>query len=151
MISTKKLIRMARKWRKITVIGRKRITSPRSTNRKRAAADRSSKSSVVDKGHFVVYAMDKMRFVIPLAYLSNNIFQELFKVSEEEFGLSSDGPITLPCDSVVMSYIVLLVRRGLAKDLKKALLNSITGHHCSSYNTFFHEGHTDQQSLVCGF
>ncbi|XVE67247.1 hypothetical protein DITRI_Ditri08aG0145000 [Diplodiscus trichospermus] len=151
MISTKKLIRMARKWRKIAAIGRKRITSPR-TNRKMAAADHANRSTVAEKGHFVVYTMDKKRFVIPLAYLSNSIFQELFKMSEEEFGLSSDGPITLLCDSIFMSYIVLLVQRGLAKDLEKAVLNSITGHRCSSsYSTFFHEGHADQQSLVCGF
>ncbi|WRX16324.1 Small auxin-up RNA - like 10 [Theobroma cacao] len=149
MISTKKLIRMARKWRKITAIGRKRITSPR-TNGKMVAADGSNKASVAYKGHFVVYTMDKKCLVIPLAYLSNSIFRELFKMSEE-FGLSSDGPITLPCDSVTMSYIVLLVQRGLAKDLEKAVLNSMTGHRCSSYTTFFHEGHADQQSLVCGF
>ncbi|XVF00801.1 hypothetical protein REPUB_Repub04eG0033000 [Reevesia pubescens] len=140
---------MARKWSKIAAIGRKRITSPR-TNRKMDAIDHSNKSSVVDKGHFVVYTMDKKRFVIPLAYLSNKIFQELFKMSEEEFCLSSDGPITLACDSAIMNYLVLLVQRGIAKDLEKAVL-SVTGHCCSSYNTFFHEGHADQQSLVCGF
>ncbi|XP_022749216.1 auxin-responsive protein SAUR68-like [Durio zibethinus] len=144
MISTKKLIRMARKWRKIAAIGRKRITPPR-TNPKMAAVDRANKSSVADKGHFVVYTMDKKRFVIPLAYLSNSIFQELFKMSEEEFGLSSDGPITLPCDSVFMSYIVLLVQRGLAKDLENAVLNSIAGYGCSSsYSTFFHGELADQ-------
>ncbi|XP_022764304.1 auxin-responsive protein SAUR64-like [Durio zibethinus] len=111
----------------------------------------SNKSLAADKGHFVVYTMDIKRFVIPLAYLSNSIFQELFMMSEEEFGLSSDGPITLPCGSVIMSYIVLLVQRGLAKDLEKAVLNSISGHRCSSYSSFFHKGHADQQSLVCGF
>ncbi|XVF18948.1 hypothetical protein REPUB_Repub11eG0067900 [Reevesia pubescens] len=49
-----------------------------------------------------------------------------------------------------MNYIVLMVQQRIAKDLVKAVL-SVTGHCCSSYNTFFHEGNSDQQSLVCGF
>ncbi|MBA0581134.1 hypothetical protein Gorai_023320 [Gossypium raimondii] len=151
MLSTKKLIRMERKWRKMAAIGRKTITSTGSTRRKVADEDHSSESSVGDKGHFVVYTADKKRFVIPLSYLNNSIFQELFKMSEEEFGLSSDGPITFPCDSVIMSYIVLLVRRGLAKDLEKAVLNSITSNSFSSYSTFFLEGHAEKQLPVCGF
>ncbi|XVE48780.1 hypothetical protein DITRI_Ditri01bG0030100 [Diplodiscus trichospermus] len=140
---------MARKWQNIAAIGRKRITSAR-TNRKMAAANHSSTSSVVDKGCFVIYTMDKTRFVIPLAFLSNSIFCELFKMSEEEFGLPSDGPITLPCDSVVMNYIVSIVKRGLAKDLESAVLNSITCYRCSS-DTHLNQGQAEQQSLVCGF
>ncbi|KAK8987413.1 hypothetical protein V6N11_027165 [Hibiscus sabdariffa] len=92
-------------------------------------ADRSDKSSVVDKGHFVVYTMDKKRYVIPLAHLKNSIFQELFKMSEE-FRLSCNGPITLLW--------------------MKPVLRSITDHGCSSYTTNVHEGHAEKQSLVCG-
>ncbi|XVE93956.1 hypothetical protein REPUB_Repub01dG0238800 [Reevesia pubescens] len=149
MITTKKLIRLERKWQKIASIGRKRITSAR-TNKKIVAANHSNKSSVVDKGCFVIYTMDKRRFVIPLEFLSNNIFRELFKMSEEEFGLPSDGPITLLCDSVVMNYIVSLVKRGLAKDLEIAVRNSITTYHYSS-DAYSNQGHADQHSLVCGF
>ncbi|XVF07069.1 hypothetical protein REPUB_Repub06bG0105400 [Reevesia pubescens] len=138
MITTKKLIRMARKWQKISV----------GCNRKIAAASHSNKSSVDDKGSFVIYTMDKRRFEIPLAFLCNSIFHELFKMSEEEFGLQTDGPITLPCDSVVMNYIVSLVKRGLAKDLERAVLNSITTYRCSS-DAYFNQEHIDQQSLVC--
>ncbi|KAJ0077070.1 hypothetical protein Patl1_35789 [Pistacia atlantica] len=61
-------------------------------------AGNSNKSSVAEKGHFVVYTIDQKRFMFPLMYLNNDIFLELLKVSEEEFGLSSDGPITLSCD-----------------------------------------------------
>ncbi|TYH88796.1 hypothetical protein ES332_D01G213000v1 [Gossypium tomentosum] len=111
MVSTKELIKMARKWNKIAAIGRKRITSPRSNNPMMANADNSNKSSVVGKGYFVAYTMDKKRFFIPLAFLNNSIFQALLKMSEEEFGLSSNRPLTCLCDSVIMSYIVLLVRR----------------------------------------
>ncbi|XVE48776.1 hypothetical protein DITRI_Ditri01bG0029700 [Diplodiscus trichospermus] len=72
---------MARKSQNIATIGRERLTSAR-TNRNMAAANHSSKSSsVVDKGCFVIYTMDKTRSVIPLAFLSNRIFCELFKMS----------------------------------------------------------------------
>ncbi|KAK6240672.1 hypothetical protein SCA6_006061 [Theobroma cacao] len=143
MISTKKLTRMARNWQKKAAIGRKRITSNMMA---------SKKPSVVDKGHFVIYTTDKRSFAIPLVYLSNSIFLKLLKMSEEDFRLSSDGPITLPCDSLVMNYIILLIQRGLAKDLEKALLNSHNYYGCSSYGTTFsNEGHANQLSLVCGF
>lgn len=46
----------------------------------------------------------------------------MFRLSEREFGLSSDSPITMPCDSPSMEYIISPVRRGLAKDTEKALL-----------------------------
>ena len=84
--------------------------------------------------------------MIPLAFLSNSIFCELFKMSEEEFGLPSDGPITLPCDSVVMNYIVSLMERGLDKDLERAVLNSITSYRCSS-DAYFNQGHATVTSL----
>ncbi|KAH1122728.1 hypothetical protein J1N35_005888 [Gossypium stocksii] len=145
MISTKKLIKMARKWNKIAAIERKRITSPRSNNPMMANADNSNKS-VVGKGYFVAYTMDKKLFLIPLAFLNNSIFQVLLKMSEEEFGLSSNRPSTFLCDSVIMSYIVLLVRRGLAKDLEKAVVNSITSNSCSSCSTY----HCHRARMNCG-
>lgn len=67
-------------------------------------------------------------------------------MSEEEFGLSSHGPIRLPCDSALMNYIVLLVQRGVARDLERALLNTIdSATYCcySSHKSFCH-GHYEQ-------
>ncbi|GMN38257.1 hypothetical protein TIFTF001_007497 [Ficus carica] len=63
---------------------------------------------------------------MPLAYLKHNILRELFRLSEEEYGLSSDGPITLPCNAAFMEYVVTLLRQGVPKDLEKALLRSET-------------------------
>ncbi|MBA0551082.1 hypothetical protein Golob_021981, partial [Gossypium lobatum] len=40
-------------------------------------------------------------------------------MSEEEFGLPGDRTIKLPYDSVVMNYMVSIVKRGLAKDMEK--------------------------------
>ncbi|MBA0623446.1 hypothetical protein Godav_008911 [Gossypium davidsonii] len=61
-------------------------------------------------GHFVIYSSDKRRFVVPLAYLRTKVFQELLRLSEEEFGMPKDGPITLPCDAAVLEYVLSLLR-----------------------------------------
>ncbi|MBA0595326.1 hypothetical protein Gorai_012198, partial [Gossypium raimondii] len=88
MIRSKKLeVALARKWKTMAGFGRRTI----SINRKPARA-----------GHFVVYSSDKRRFVVPLAYLRTKVFQELLRLSEEEFGMPKDGPITLPCDAAVL-------------------------------------------------
>ncbi|MBA0836830.1 hypothetical protein Goarm_009024, partial [Gossypium armourianum] len=85
---SKKLeVALARKWKTMAGFGRRTI----SINRKPARA-----------GHFVVYSSDKRRFVVPLAYLRTKVFQELLRLSEEEFGMPKDGPITLPCDAAVL-------------------------------------------------
>ncbi|KAI9180124.1 hypothetical protein LWI28_001482 [Acer negundo] len=82
-----------------------------------------SKASLAEKGHFVIYTFDQKRFMIPLAYLSNVIFRELLKLSEEEFGLYE--PITLPCNAVFMTCIVSLIKRRTTKGLDNAFLDSI--------------------------
>ncbi|XVE93955.1 hypothetical protein REPUB_Repub01dG0238700 [Reevesia pubescens] len=135
---------MARKWQKMIVMGRKRISLPGTS------AGSVDESSVVEKGHFVIYTTDQKRHVVPLSYLSYNIFVELLKLSEEEFGLSSHAPIRLPCDSALLEYIVFIVQQGLDKHLEKALLCSISP---SQYSlcTSFHQGQTGQQSLVYGY
>ncbi|KAF8410333.1 hypothetical protein HHK36_002860 [Tetracentron sinense] len=147
MINPKRLIQMARKWQKVAAVGKKRILPSR--NNGNVDADDRNKL-VADKGHFVVYTTDRRRFVIPLEYLNKDIFIELLKMSEEEFGLPSDGPITLPCDALLMEYIVSLVQRRVSKDLEKGLLISIATGRCSS-SSFLHQGQTKQQLLIHGF
>ncbi|KAJ9704637.1 hypothetical protein PVL29_002946 [Vitis rotundifolia] len=122
MINPKKLTRMV-KWQKVAALGRKRISLQRIN--KGADANSCSTSTVAEKGHFVVYSSDRRGFVIPLAYLNSEIFRELLQMSEEEFGIQSDGPITLPCDSVFMDYVISFIQRGVAKDLERALILSL--------------------------
>ncbi|KAK4707611.1 hypothetical protein R3W88_028536 [Solanum pinnatisectum] len=144
MISTKKLIKMARKWQKFAAMQRKRISFSR--NGSDADSCSTSSSSIVEKGHFVVYTADQVRFVIPLVYLENEIIRQLLNIAEEEFGLPSGGPITLPCDSAFMDYIILLIKKGIsAGDLHKALLLSIP----SCCSTSLHQESGNQQCLVC--
>ncbi|XP_059654927.1 auxin-responsive protein SAUR64-like [Cornus florida] len=102
---------------------------------------------VADKGHFIVSTTDQKHYEVPLAYLSKEIFRELLKMSEGEFGLQCDGPTRGPCDLLFMEYIISLIRRGLTKDLEKALLMSVAMIRCSSLSSF-HRGHTNQQLLV---
>ena len=80
--------------------------------------------------------------MIPLVYLNNEIVREIFKLSEEEFGLPSDGPVTLPCDSVFMEHVISLIQRGVDKNLEKALLATV------SSSSSFHRVHANQQLLV---
>ncbi|CAN6817010.1 hypothetical protein Bca4012_006858 [Brassica carinata] len=125
MMNTKKIIKMAKKWQQRAALHRRRISFHRSN---------TSSSTAVEKGCFVVYTADHKRFAFPLRYLSNSVFQELLKISEEEFGLSAGGPITLPFDSLIVEYLIKLVERRMDGDTEKALLMSISGARCSSLN-----------------
>ncbi|KAK9690651.1 hypothetical protein RND81_09G143600 [Saponaria officinalis] len=118
MISTKKLIKMAKKWQRIAVASRKRISWPR--------------PPLTDKGHFVVYTTDGRRFMIPLTCLKTDIFRELFRMAEEEYGITASGPITLPYDSSLLEYAISMVRNNVAKDLENALIASLASCRCSS-------------------
>ncbi|KAJ4967123.1 hypothetical protein NE237_018972 [Protea cynaroides] len=133
---------MARRWMKLSISGRRRISFPRS----------EGKSLVVaDKGHFVVYTADERRFMIPLVYLTTKIFRELLRMSAEVFGLPGDGPITLPCDASFMDYIILSVQKCTSKDLENALLTSMSAGRCSSFSSSLIQGQTSQQIPLHAF
>ncbi|KAH7692298.1 Small auxin-up RNA protein [Dioscorea alata] len=68
------------------------ISSPRAN--KRFDFNECSTSSVAEKGHFFVYTSEGKRYMVPLAYLENNIFKELLKISEENLG----------CPAMVLSH-----------------------------------------------
>ncbi|KFK44777.1 hypothetical protein AALP_AA1G301900 [Arabis alpina] len=144
MMNTKKLIKMAKKWQQRAALSRKRISFTRSNT------STTSSSTATEKGCFVVYTADKIRFAFPIRYLSNSVFQELLKISEEEFGLSIEGPITLPFDSVFLEYLIKLIERRMDGDTEKALLMSIYSAKCSSQCSLQVQEHSStQQMLVC--
>ncbi|GFQ01882.1 auxin-induced protein 6b [Phtheirospermum japonicum] len=122
----------------------KRIFFPRKADGVTTSNDFSS-----EKGHFIVYTNDEMRFSFPIAYLNSSIFRELFRMSEEEYGLPSDGPITLPCDSQFMGYVASLMQKKAAKDVEKALILSMASCRCSSSATYVHRLEISQIPL-CG-
>lgn len=127
MINTRKIIQIARKYQR------------RRTQENVLKSEGCSLWIKGEKGHFVVYSTDKRRFVLPLAYLNNNIFRELFKWAEEEFGLSSNVPLMLPCDGTVIEYIITLIQGNVAKDMEEAVLMSIATPLCQSYLVLHHE------------
>ncbi|KAK9690652.1 hypothetical protein RND81_09G143700 [Saponaria officinalis] len=135
MISTKKLIKMARKWQKFAATSRRRISWPR--------------TNVADKGHFFIYANDGKRFMIPLTYLKSDILQLLFRMAEEEFGITSDGPIILPFDSNLMEHAISIIQRHVTEDLQNAFILSVAEFRSSSSTLCLQQDHTRQQFLVC--
>ncbi|XP_055808545.1 auxin-responsive protein SAUR67-like [Solanum dulcamara] len=143
MLSARKLIKMARSWQKFAAKQRRRISLPRNVS---DADSCSVSSSVVEKGHFVVYTIDQRRFVIPLTYLENEAIRQLLNMSEEEFGLPSSGRITLPCDSAFMNNIVSLINKGVATDFHNAVLLSIPSCCCST--SLLHQESGTHQILV---
>ncbi|KAH7692257.1 Small auxin-up RNA protein [Dioscorea alata] len=137
---------MARKWQIATVLGRRRITPEKTDSC--PDSETCTTTSVAPKGHFIVYTSEGKRFMVPLEYLDSRIFQELFRMSEEEYGLPVDGPITLHCNAVFMEYIMLLLQKQASKDVERALLSSILIPYqstCSSLAVVH-----NQQVAVCG-
>ncbi|KAI4332785.1 hypothetical protein L6164_017666 [Bauhinia variegata] len=59
----------------------------------------SSRSLEVPKGYLAVYVGQEMkRFIIPISYLNQPLFQELLSQAEEEFGYDHPmGGLTIPC------------------------------------------------------
>ncbi|KAL6000430.1 hypothetical protein ACLOJK_024126 [Asimina triloba] len=124
LISPKRLAAIARRWQKLASLGRRRISMSK-------ANVEPCKKSTPSKGHFVVYTGDGRRCAIPLAYHNSLIFQELFELSEDEYGLPCNGPITIPCDAAFMQYIVSFLQRAMPEDKEKALLLSMATRRCS--------------------
>ncbi|KAI4339625.1 hypothetical protein MLD38_024543 [Melastoma candidum] len=145
MISSKKLLLLARKWRLAAAIGRKRI-SFRRTSSKRDPRE-SNEVLAVKKGHFVVYTTDGGRFVIPLSFLGNRVIRELFAIAEDEFGIPGEGSIVLPIDASSMTYVMSLIRRGLAPEQEKALWMSFS--QCSHSYLTVDEALPCVQAVLC--
>ncbi|KAF8089079.1 hypothetical protein N665_0518s0005 [Sinapis alba] len=141
IMNTRKLIKMVKKWQQRAALHRKRISFQRSSSS-------GSRSTSVEKGCFVVYTADKARFAFPISYLSSSVFQELLKISEEEFGLPTEGPITLPFDSVFLEYLIKLVQRRMDEDTEKALLMSISNARCSSQCSLQLQDQSSSQHLL---
>ncbi|XP_025884611.2 auxin-responsive protein SAUR22-like [Solanum lycopersicum] len=58
------------------------------------------KSGDVPKGYLAVYVGEeqKKRFVIPISFLSQPLFQDLLSQAEDEFGFDHPmGGLTIPC------------------------------------------------------
>ncbi|PHT41844.1 Auxin-induced protein 15A [Capsicum baccatum] len=75
---------------------------------------KSSTTGDVPKGQFAVYVGEKQtkRFVIPISFLSQPLFQDLLSQAEEEFGFDHPmGGVTIPCREDVFIDITYRLRR----------------------------------------
>ena len=82
-------------------------------------------SPVASRGHIFVYSTNGKRFMILVTYLTKNLFRELFRMSEEEFGLPCDGPVTMPCDASCIEYVVSTLGHGASIDVERVVLVTI--------------------------
>ena len=75
---------------------------PHIVNAKRILRASTHPVTDVPKGYFAVYVGEnKKRFVIPVSYLNNPLFQDLLSLSEEEFGYDHSGGLRIPCNEDV--------------------------------------------------
>ncbi|KAL6011849.1 hypothetical protein ACLOJK_002315 [Asimina triloba] len=152
MITPKKLLEMARKGQKVAAHRSRRNSLSSDDDAADSSGCSSTSVAVADKGHFVVYAVDGVRFVLPLACLDSPIFVQLFRMSEDEFGLPSAGPIVLPCAGDFLEYAVSLIQRRMSKVVEKALLTSMASGQCSRSTALQHGGgFSNQLRLLEGF
>ncbi|XP_047076335.1 auxin-responsive protein SAUR36-like [Lolium rigidum] len=119
MVSAKILSQMIKKWRRVAAVGRKRLmwTAAKEVD--------ECCTFVAVKGHCAMYTADGRRFEVPLVCLSTTIIGELLRMSRDEFGFTSDGRITLPCDATVMEYVMCLLRRNASEEVERAFLSSV--------------------------
>ncbi|CAL5082662.1 unnamed protein product [Urochloa decumbens] len=119
MINTKRISQVAKKWQRMAALGRKRLALKSSKEAEKCS------TSVAGKGHCVIYTAEGRRFEVPLVYLGTTVFSELLRMSQEEFGFTSDdGRIILPCDSTVMEYILCMLRNA-STDVENAFMISM--------------------------
>ncbi|KAK0583088.1 hypothetical protein LWI29_033203 [Acer saccharum] len=143
MIHSKGLVAgLASKWQKKAAMKLQRISFT-------GNGDGQNSSLVSNKGHFVVYTTDKTRFTVPLHYLSKSVFRELLRMSKEEFGIPTNGPIILPCKRTFLKYVLSLFRGGISEDLEKSLLSSLTTCHFSV--SVLGQGLSHQQTLIYSY
>ncbi|CAL0329279.1 unnamed protein product [Lupinus luteus] len=74
----------------------------------------SSKVADVPKGYIAVYIGEKVkRFVIPISYLNQPLFQVLLNQAEEEFGYDHPmGGLTIPCSEDIFLDITSHLHRS---------------------------------------
>ncbi|XP_062199007.1 auxin-responsive protein SAUR36-like [Phragmites australis] len=144
MISAKRIAQLAKKWQRMAALGRKRLAI------KSSKEPEGCSTVVAGKGHCVMYTSEGRRFEVPLVYLGTSVFSELLRMSQEEFGFTSDdGRITLPCDATVMEYVMCLLRRNASAEVENAFLSSIamSCHYTSCVTPSL--GLVSQQFAVC--
>ncbi|KAG0592322.1 hypothetical protein KC19_1G242500 [Ceratodon purpureus] len=67
----------------------------------------------VPEGCLAVYVGPEMRrFVIQASFLYNQVFRELLKRSEEEYGFETEGGLRIPCEAEVFEKLLWQLETG---------------------------------------
>ncbi|KAE8667382.1 putative C globular stage [Hibiscus syriacus] len=93
---------MLKQWRRSA-----RITANRNNgNNEHAPSD-------VPSGHVaVIVGISMRRFIVRATYLNHPMFRNLLVQTEEAYGFSNDGPLTIPCDESFFEEILRVVSRS---------------------------------------
>ncbi|KAG5574304.1 hypothetical protein H5410_054438 [Solanum commersonii] len=99
---------------------------------------RFSNSGGVPKGHCAVYVGEsqKKRFVVPISYLSQPLFQDLLTQAEEQFGFDHPmGGLTIPCkeDSLTMGIKMSPLIQGTRILRRFSNSGGVPKGHCAVY------------------
>ncbi|KAI3460672.1 hypothetical protein Pfo_017335 [Paulownia fortunei] len=67
---------------------------------------------IAPRGHFVVYVgIEMTRFVVPISFLKNPLFQQLLDRAAEEYGFDNTSRITLPCDEATFRRLIAILSK----------------------------------------
>ncbi|KAE8771693.1 auxin-responsive protein SAUR36-like [Hordeum vulgare] len=102
MIHPKRFPQLVRKWQRVRTTSsddEAGCTTPQGT----------------DKGHCAMYMANARRLEVSLTYLNKIVFGELLRMSQEEFGFTCDGSITLPFNAALMECVMCLLRRNASE------------------------------------
>lgn len=103
-----------------------------------------SRSQAPIKGHLVIYTIDEEElYEVPLSCLNNHVIKELFEDGRSGDGLEIDRPITMPCNSLLMDYILSMVGKQTSSEVE-ALFVSMASVSCSWFSLL-------KQGKICGY
>ncbi|GKV24074.1 hypothetical protein SLEP1_g33734 [Rubroshorea leprosula] len=67
----------------------------------------------VNDGHFTIaVGPSHRRVVIPTSHLIHPTFRYLLAKTEEEYGFTNNGPLTIPCDEKLFEEIIRSISRS---------------------------------------
>ncbi|GMI90675.1 SMALL AUXIN UPREGULATED RNA 52 [Hibiscus trionum] len=81
--------------------------------RNKARMSASCIPSDVPAGHVAVcVGTSCRRFVVSVTHLNHPVFKNFLVQAEEEYGFSSHGPLTIPCDESVFEEVIRFISRS---------------------------------------
>ncbi|KAI5673241.1 hypothetical protein M9H77_13605 [Catharanthus roseus] len=91
-----------------------RIIHSKQFLRRSSSQNAAATASDIPKGCFAVYVAEdeKKRFLIPISYLNDPLFQDLLHQAEQEYGFEHRmGGITIPCSEDVFNDTISRLSR----------------------------------------